>query len=411
MRYQPTMRQSGRPGQLWMCPKDTVINYRTTWHVLRGPRTPLTCCPPCYVAYAAGGSLDFAAEEIEGTRCMFHTKRAQALLLAGDAAGLATYFETRTRVKDCPGVGAFAASAGITWYRPTNAPQNTVCCEACFEDYAKANAWATRFERVTHGVDVTRGCDFAMDSVRDGYIKLAPDHWDEWRRLVDRRSAVRPCTSVDVKAGSRKWYTVTPAITGLVICEACYLDKVTTSRFAAHFVPHTVGNPHDMYMCDFSSLYFVFPFMVADDTNAWGKFQTSASRVMDCAMAQMNGARQQFWGLGPGPRGRESDWDVCEKCYASLFEPYGFDRYLHPRPPPKVSRGAAPGVRQCDMCPGAPRKAEMLARLQEAAYSGVFSHFSDWARRATGMRHSSRTEGACYAKRASRPGEEARLYQ
>jgi hypothetical protein len=239
-----------------------------------------------------------------------------------------------------------------------------------------------------------------MGSVRDGYIKLAPDHWDEWRRLVDRRSAVRPCTSSDVKAGSRKWYTIRPAITGLVVCEACYLDKVTPSRFATHFVPHAVANRNDMYMCDFSSLYFVFPFLVADETNAWGKFQTAASRVMDCAMAQMNGARTQFWGLGLGSRGRDSDWDVCEKCYASLFEPYGFDRYLQPRPPPKMSRGA-PRARQCDMCPGAPRKAEMLARLQEAAYAGVFSHFSDWARRVADARQNSRTEGACYATRGS----------
>jgi hypothetical protein len=383
-----------------MCPRDTVIHYRTTWHVLRAPGMLLTCCPPCYVAFGAGGSLGFAAEELEAKRCMFHTKRAQSLLLAGDATGITTYFQTRTSVKDCPGVAGCSSTAGITWYRPVNGPRDTVCCEACFEDHAKSNAWASRFERVAHPPDVTWGCDFAMGSVRDGYIKLAPDHWDEWRRLVDRRSAVRPCTSSDVKAGSRKWYTIRPAITGLVVCEACYLDKVTPSRFATHFVPHAVANRNDMYMCDFSSLYFVFPFLVADETNAWGKFQTAASRVMDCAMAQMNGARTQFWGLGLGSRGRDSDWDVCEKCYASLFEPYGFDRYLQPRPPPKMSRGA-PRARQCDMCPGAPRKAEMLARLQEAAYAGVFSHFSDWARRVADARQNSRTEGACYATRGS----------
>ncbi|GMK56288.1 hypothetical protein CspeluHIS016_0301280 [Cutaneotrichosporon spelunceum] len=339
----------------------------------------LSCCPPCYLAYVAG-SLGFAAEELTATRCMFHTKRAQALLLAGDAGTIAAYFQTRARIKDCP--GPVATKTGMTWYRPISGSVDAVCCEACFEDHVKANAWATRFEP-THS-DGARGCAFALPSIRDGYIKLAPDHWDGWRRLVARRTSVIPCTSSDVKASSRKWYTVTPAITSLVICEACYLDKVTASHFAAHFVPHKVTDRHSLYMCDFSSLYFLFPFAVADDTGAWGKFQTAASRVMDCAMAQMRySGPEQFWGLGSGPDGRESAWDVCEKCYASLFEVYGFDRFLHPRPPSASQRTR----RHCDMCPGAPRKSEMLARLQEAAYAGTFSHFSEWARRATASRH------------------------
>ncbi|BEJ04193.1 hypothetical protein CcaverHIS641_0200100 [Cutaneotrichosporon cavernicola] len=350
-----------------------------------------------------GSTLPFAVEELAASRCMFHTKRAQALLLAGETVGLTAYFRIRTRTKDCPGPIDCTRTAGITWYRAINGPVGMLCCEACFEDHVKANAWAARFERVTDPPEGTAMCGFALESVRDGYIKLAPDHWDEWRRLVDRRRVVRPCTSSDVKAGTRKWYTITPAITGLVVCEACYLDKVTPSRFATHFVPYVVGNPNDLYMCDFSSLYFVFPFVVADETNAWGKFQTAASRVMDCAMAQMNGGRQQFWGLAPGLMGRESDWDVCEKCYASLFEPYGFDRFLQPRPPSNASRRAGVLARQCSMCPRAPRKTEMLARLQEAAYAGVFSHFSDWARRAAGARHHERLEGLCYTS-----GEEVR---
>lgn len=149
-------------------------------------------------------------------------------------------------------------------------PRNTICCEACFEDHGSATAWAARFERVQHRPGMSWTCGFALGSIRDAYIKLAPDHWDEWTRLCDRRHNLPPCTSADVKASSRKWYTVTPAITGFVICEACYLDKVTTSRFASNFVPPNVRKPEEKYMCDFSSLYFCFPFTVADQTNSWG---------------------------------------------------------------------------------------------------------------------------------------------
>lgn len=102
---------------------------------------------------------------------------------------------------------------------------------------------------------------------------------------------------------------------------------------------------------------------------------------MDSAMVQMNGAGQQFWGLGGRLRGGESNWNGCEKCYASLFEPYGFDHFLQPRRPVQLPSGGPAPIRQCDMCPGDPRKGGMLAKLQEAAYAGVFGHFTDWARR------------------------------
>lgn len=94
------------------------------------------------------------------------------------------------------------------------------------------------------------------------------------------------------------------------------------------------------------------------------------------------------------------DFDACEKCYTSLFEPYGFDRFLQPRPPTVLPNGGAGPARKCVMCPGAPRKNENLAKFQEAAHAGVFSLFTDWARRMAGIpactRLRTRKDGAWY---------------
>lgn len=378
VRHIVSMRQEGTPGQLWLCPGQSVVQFRTTWHVMRIASLTVTCCPPCYSSYTSGGSLGFTTERLISTRCMFHTKRAATLLVAGDQTGLLEHFKDRLTIKPCPGTKRCNAADNITWFRPTQGTVDITICGACFEDHAKANDWATRFGHVTQPVQGEWICGLAVGSIREGYIRLAPDHWDEWTRLCHRRLALPPCTSSDVKASSRKWYTVTPSITGFVICEACYLDRATTSRFVTNFVPHRVSNPNDLYMCDFSSLYFLYPFVLADHTHSWGRFQTAASRVMDCAMAQMNGAQPQFWGLPMDAAGRDTDWNVCEKCYASLFEPLGFDRFLQPPPPPLGNLRTA--TRQCELCPGAPLKVEHFKKLQEAANAGVFSVFADWAR-------------------------------
>lgn len=73
VRYQPSMRETGSPGQLWMCPKEAVIPYHTNWYVLHTSNEAIPCCPPCYNAFAAGGPLAFTREKQPQTCCQFHT--------------------------------------------------------------------------------------------------------------------------------------------------------------------------------------------------------------------------------------------------------------------------------------------------------------------------------------------------
>lgn len=365
-----------------------TISEENWYHCVSAPS--LGICSRCYHDYLK--PLPFAANfkhqhDASGARrtCDFNVPRVHAVLREAihrnDFAVLDGYFARRGQLPRCKGGGRLvAAEDNFVWFQPmdTNFAGKWGACGACYEDYIVPSTYSSYFAKspIIQPRDQLFECDMAW-SFCQGLMARGGGEWNQimfW--VLYRRHLPRCNASSEVDVASRHWYRPRDSELGsLLVCEACYYDTIYNSVAAQHFdLSHPQRPQNSKTVCFVSGN---IPLSLALDETLHGKdwavFQRAAHAFVRNPRCNKDGIQNCTWySLLPAA----DQFNVCQSCYACVFEARNAGHFLAPKLPQIPAR-----ARLCNMNIGTAHALSMYRKLDQAIDRKDVSIFSDLASR------------------------------
>lgn len=325
------------------CPEREPTESEQHW--FRLPAAPdLSICSRCWAdhwQHSPFASLVELAPELAGQNgfCDFSTPRSLSLFRHAASQGnfriWADFWTFRQNIPYCTGGGVpNPASERITWWqlaRPSTNGQQIYACDACFQDYVCAGQHANALVRAPPIVGAARECDISWPCNRKSVAE-----WSDFNHIFNQmyqRRNMQNCAQLDEAAGAtRIFHTIAEqGINSLPICQACCFDHVRGTMAQEHVTPAPQNLPEGA-----STLCFIggsVPLRTAFDEalrqRNWEVFRKAAFAHVRCPPCKKEGISGGVWySIKPA----HEEFDVCEACYAGIFEPLGVSDWLERKP-------------------------------------------------------------------------------
>lgn len=396
----PRLRDSGMPMPIPFCP-DGVIFGQTTWYHLNDSRKDATMCTSCYPEMVSGTQLEqaFTSKQMSGMECAFRAPAARRLLRMARKAGvawpIAKFLQSREGVLPCPGPTEGApTTAKRQWYGVTGSNTNLVVCRRCYLDNVDGTPWASRFETRKLPDGLLQTCDMSIPFAMRSFFKLLskeqtdPSAFDRWVAAMSKRLALPPCDGTEGESGGQ-WFTTRPElrVEHLAICKTCCLDYFAHTTFATALEPANLGTSFSCAMANSQLRDATALSSKHGDIGFWHRTVEALVPWIDMPpttdeMALLGSRLQMqvYYTL----RGPSTGFNVCAMCFLGVFVPRGVgNRFQLQQQPPTglactVCRSGRPMSNDELMGIGEHRSASILAKLNEAVGTGVWSVFDNY---------------------------------
>ncbi|KAF9873863.1 hypothetical protein CkaCkLH20_08597 [Colletotrichum karsti] len=356
---------------------DTPVTFPTTWYI--HPAAPnFHICSRCYEDHLFGTRFetDFRGKIYEDQKprvCRFSKPRIrdhllQQALITGRIDDLTSFLRDRSSVPDCRSFDGARGSEGTKWYRPkNNAVPNMVVCQACYEDHIQPFRTAANFEPASaQPAGDVWSCDLAIPYIRNMYkLKAAQDNdWKSFTTEAAARMTLPPCARRQkVAVGSRKWFTPTSGMDGVLICATCHRDHVVCSgeehrwRDAGDNLAPRYGS---MVYCTLGHFNVGIAMSRAQETGDFSVFWRALDTACREEFCDPQGVRDGKWYTFPS---HPEDFGICTACVATIAEPLGLASSLVPK------CGVSPGsTHLCSLNPASPRFVAYMTKLLEGFF-------------------------------------------
>lgn len=361
-----------RPGAtLPRCPRQRVLDYEASWHVLPGAPKLLicTCCFADRIKTTPFASLFTRVVAPQG-RCHFQAPRVLSLwsiaLQSNDTSPLVEYAQKRSPVPDCPGLPG-AMHGVVEWYYTPDVGHSLFSlCEACYEDYVAGTAFAVRFARCggPGGTEVW-SCDFSVPAIRIAFgYNEERNSWGAFAEAARRRMGLPACGS----GGQMKTLRVGGTGLEMSVCGACYEDNIPLRQFEGKFEVAGDRTQGEEDMCSFATPALAFAYGIALEHDDFEIFKTAAAAIL--GGVSCGGSGDILGALRYGFIG-DDIFDVCPGCYAGVVTP------LSPASSFKVKHA---GGKPCALRAGFFDFDVCVRHLREAADKVSLETFLSWAR-------------------------------
>jgi len=390
------IRDAGDPETVSrICPRFYDIDYETTWYFL--PAAPdFMTCSRCHHYYIAQSPLAGAFQSVRkgGLRCLFHVPRITKRLWpdavqSGDLTPLADFMRRRTALPHCKGPGGTVEADGVKWFGSASHDiPGFQACETCYESLLLGTGFANRFGPIPalQGPN-KRVCSLAYKYVERAIMRhsINPSPqagWTEFVVCATKRLSLPPCEEAIVVANSLLWYRP-PSNPELRYCEACFLDELGLTPFAAQFDLYDPDEQTDFAVkfetiaCNLNhaSLKELI-FVSLAGRRSLDEFKVHLGNVLDkprCSTDEgIQGGCWHNFAYAPA-----ANYDVCEGCFAGIIVPHGIQRFYTSAP------RAAPSqeVRFCDFYHSSGNYRKFNPRFIEMLATGVFASYGDFVRK------------------------------
>ena len=398
-----------RPAPLTACPSPPEsIAFPTYWYRLPDDDEFLICTK-CFedklhstrfASLLRCDYLDFGCGRV--AQCDFDTPRIDCLLrqafASDDFQPLCSFAKQRIRIKACSGPQGIKGGNDVKWFKPAKDEiPGFVCCEACYEDQLSSSSFSLHFVPYweQQPVDQVWSCDLAIPYLQrslQGYARCA--NWHGFVQAACHRMSLPPCVSgVPALASAKRWYnTVRPSpVSGMTVCEACYLDRAGwQENVAQHFAP-IAFSPLDLVhqlICDFQQA----PMAVCCDIllahGMFEKWHYFASLMMSKPMCNKEGIDNGEWyGLPDKTDATRNieNFDICAACHAGWNQSADWGHlFRHHNYPPGTPR-------VCDLNPSGPRHFEYADKWNQMYFTRDPAPFIDYISRLAALPTCQRT--------------------
>ncbi|KAL8281745.1 hypothetical protein RB597_009449 [Gaeumannomyces tritici] len=411
----PPMRLFGNPNPvIFECQEERELDYTSRWYRL--PDVPdFLACTLCHKMYIVDTAIEpsFEAVELPRGRCHFNVPRLTRSLVpaacrSGDVQPIREFAKRRLQIQDCQGHSGVGAEAEVKWFR-TKDPRLDwfAACEACNEDILQGTPFRARFVAAPAQPEgEIWACDICVPYIKRALLRfssLPGDLWDSFVEAANRRAHLPKCEGVPVEkpAGLQvlQWYRPTAETPGdkaqeLVLCEACFCDKVSLTSLESGFEvvsPPQQQQQHvlDLLMarlgtaptttttCRGTTLPTTAAFASAAGMQSLDVLRTAARTIVASPPCIESGVVGGTWFALQSGNGTPAspDFAVCAACYAGWIETWGLTGFFTP-----ISGGVGGAARLCNLNPTHPRFQTLLPRLGEAVETGVWAPFLAAAR-------------------------------
>lgn len=214
----------------------------------------------------------------------------------------------------------------ITWYEHHRAPGFPICAN-CYENYIQGSRFEGEFKGTFRDDGTPRACGF--NSNRIGYslwkLALASGSLDDLVDYMILRPSIPNCVGEGGVKGNAgiKWYrTRNNDIPAMVVCQACYEDRILAyPKFGReHFEPSTIPHAVDQtWSCDLVVPYIYREYKLRAQTDDWPSFVQSVPVRMSlqpCPRQKTVYPKDNTW-FTPvnGPHG----FLICTACYCDYI--------------------------------------------------------------------------------------------
>lgn len=364
---------------------DAPVTFATTWYThFAAPE--FFICSRCYADHIATSQFRDAfraaaaapAERKPPRACRFSRPRMRDDLwrkaLASDYLQPVTdWMQHRSRVADCRGFAAGAAGrAGVKWYAPKlrRFPSWFAVCEACYED--RVRAFPPMAAHFRPHPDAPRpgevwNCDLSVPFVRREFEKQGPTgDWSTFAREARARAEMPACPGQETAcARGRPWFRPVHGPDWLLLCAACFLDRVFHTTDAGRWAPDEQLSAAEgqQVRCPMAQFNISTAMSRAEELGDFTVFWAAMHKLSQEKFCDPAGVKDGVWYTLHGV-GAEAGYQVCRSCYVSVAEPLGVSQFF--RRKINIPPGA---TLPCCMNPAHPRGGGFLARLREMYYT------------------------------------------
>lgn len=395
----PTYQASGPDWQIMpYCPENRVVGYSLDWYRL--PDVPeFFVCTRCHADHIAATHLAGQFERVtqldgSASSCGFYVLRVKELLWpqalqSNDLSALRAYMKKRPEILACKGKAQVTGAEGFKWYQMVqNEINGFVTCEACYEDHVVGTHFERQFSPSRpHPQEEKWTCDMAIPYVQKMVTKSAKQNdWQGFVAVAKKRLELPACDGELVESNSRTWYLPRRKIKDMYVCEACYLDKLSLTRFSGEFEPYQRPAGFDGFLeqlgarwaCDFadSKISMSFALEAAIYQRNFDILWNAANAILSLVPCTKNGIiRGKWWTVAGGC----PDLSICEACYRAILIPAGVGHFFE-----QAERDQTMDI-VCKFCPSGSRFGVFLLKFAEALDKGVFSYYSDYVKKWAGV--------------------------
>ncbi|KAK7931200.1 hypothetical protein PG985_001912 [Apiospora marii] len=362
---------------------DTPVTFETTWYThFAAPE--FFICSRCYADHIATSQFRDAfhvaapAEEGAPRACRFSSPRMKDDLwqkaVASDYLQPVTdWMQHRSRVADCKGFAAGAkGKEGVKWYTPKlhQFPSWFVVCEACYEDRVKVFPQMVSYFRPhpdAQRPEEVWNCDFSVPFVRKEFEKQGPKgDWSTFVREARARAEMPACPGQETAyAYGRPWFRPVHGPDWLLLCAACFLDRVFHTADAGKWAPdeQLSATQGQQVRCPMAQFNISTAMSRAEELKDFTVFWAAMNKLSQERFCDPAGVKDGVWYTLHGV-GADAGYQVCSSCYVSVAEPLGVSQFF--RRKINIPPGA---VLPCCMNPAHPRGRDFYTRLLEMYYT------------------------------------------
>jgi hypothetical protein len=251
----------------------------------------------------------------------------------------------RSSIPDCKGVdgvkGNDAAALSIRWYSPGTWVQVSgstfLACEACYEDNLMTNQLSCYFSlfQKPQPSDAVWVCDMAMPYMEKEYeAKGTLGDWQGFVQEAKARLLVPPCPKgTEMASYGRNWFVPKAAPeSGLVLCQACFVDQVLHSGEEDKWEASTqLSSGLDRtyrVRCARGAMFNISVlFSAAHEKKDFSLFWKAIDKLGHEKPCEADGIAGGRWYTLPS---HPKNFGVCAACYVAILEPLQVSRFWVP---------------------------------------------------------------------------------
>ncbi|PON22618.1 hypothetical protein TGAM01_v208507 [Trichoderma gamsii] len=390
----PHIRATGPPLEvITFCPEGRVVDYSLYWYRL--PDIPdFLICTKCHADNIQSTQLASQFEKIkrpdnQNSSCSFWIPRVKEVMwpqavCTGNMDAMRLFMKKRGSMKPCKGANPTAATQGIKWYGMSNSDINGfISCETCYEDRIVGTSFESKFSLYRQQpADEQWSCDVALQYISRALVKLAQQNdWAGFVAGATRRLSIPKCEGKEVRSNSCTWYMPRRKIENMQACEACYMDRVSLTRFEREFEAWQEKTDFDTFLQNLTQFWacklhetnlpLVWAMDNAIEQRDWSVFSSSAEVACRLPPCTANGfIHGNWWTI----QGGCDNFDVCETCYTSILRTSGAGHFFEP------AKRNPEATLICDFCVSSPRFRQYIRMYAKSVDQGVFSYYLDYVR-------------------------------
>ncbi|KAL0942330.1 uncharacterized protein CTRU02_200216 [Colletotrichum truncatum] len=408
----PTVVEDGKPNDvIWECPDQRVIDYECEWYHI--PEIPdFIVCTRCHEMYLSGtpSSSSFTRVKRPEGRCRFNVPRITRALLpeylkTKDFQPIKDFMSKRLEVPDCHGQAGVKGTAGIKWFIPLEkslSDMGMISCEACYEDIILGTSlrqhWGPHDK--IQAADASWACDICIPFLGRTILKYSklPGHtWEGWVEAAAKHVKLPQCEKTKaVSPSSRRWvHLCGKKVPEMKICEKCYEETLAYTPLGLEFElidvePSATGldwmdvalgyrtQAPDPWVCSASSFPVYVAIAAAKSQKDINVLVKAAEVIVSSPSCTEQGIVDGTWYTLAG--GGCDDLMLCAACYAAYVNTWKLDRFYQ-----RVTGLDSSQAYLCSFQRSAPRWFQQLYRMQEGIETGVWSRYSAWVRKFSGI--------------------------